>query len=87
MTARTPATSMNIAGSLAFNAISNYNITVNTAAANSTAVTGTSFFVPTADFLDDPPPLPAAEAEPAAAATTSTPSGFLSIGSLKGRPQ
>jgi putative iron-dependent peroxidase len=53
----------------------------------STAVTGTSFFVPTADFLDDPPPLPAAEAEPAAAATTSTPSGFLSIGSLKGQPQ
>jgi putative iron-dependent peroxidase len=25
----------------------------------STAVTGTLFFVPTADFLDDPPPLPA----------------------------
>ena len=25
----------------------------------STAVTGTMFFVPTADFLDDPPPLPA----------------------------
>jgi putative iron-dependent peroxidase len=24
----------------------------------STAVTGTLFFVPTADFLDDPPPLP-----------------------------
>ena len=24
----------------------------------STAVTGTMFFTPTADFLDDPPPLP-----------------------------
>jgi porphyrinogen peroxidase len=28
----------------------------------STAVTGTLFFVPTADFLDDPPPLPSAAA-------------------------
>jgi putative iron-dependent peroxidase len=28
----------------------------------STAVTGTLFFVPTADFLDDPPPLPSDEA-------------------------
>ena len=26
----------------------------------STAVTGSLFFVPTADFLDDPPPLPSA---------------------------
>jgi putative iron-dependent peroxidase len=26
----------------------------------STAVTGSLFFVPTADFLDDPPPLPGA---------------------------
>ena len=49
----------------------------------STAVTGTMFFVPTADFLDDPPPLP----EAASAATTSIPTGSLSIGSLKGQPQ
>ncbi|AHC27364.1 MULTISPECIES: Dyp-type peroxidase [Mycobacteriaceae] len=54
----------------------------------STAVTGCLFFTPTADFLDDPPPMPGA-AEPARAAATSTPtySGSLSIGSLKGQPQ
>lgn len=56
----------------------------------STARTGTLFFVPTADFLDDPPPLPdgdavAADAPPPALAPTST--GSLSIGSLKGQPQ
>ena len=51
----------------------------------STAVTGTMFFVPTADFLDDPPPLPdgADEAAPPAPASN----GSLSIGSLKGQPQ
>jgi porphyrinogen peroxidase len=32
----------------------------------STAVTGSLFFVPSADFLDDPPPSPALEASPAA---------------------
>ncbi|MBJ7339910.1 Dyp-type peroxidase [Mycolicibacterium sp.] len=49
----------------------------------STAITGCMFFTPTADFLDDPPPLPSA-----AAAPTTTPSpGSLSIGSLKGHPQ
>jgi putative iron-dependent peroxidase len=53
----------------------------------STAVTGTLFFVPTADFLDDPPPLPGDETELVPAATTSTPTGSLSIGSLKGQPQ
>jgi putative iron-dependent peroxidase len=53
----------------------------------STAVTGTLFFVPTADFLDDPPPLPGDETESISATTTSTPTGALSIGSLKGRPQ
>jgi putative iron-dependent peroxidase len=55
----------------------------------STAVTGTMYFVPTADFLDDPPPLPDGETEPVpvAPATTSTPTGSLSIGSLKGQPQ
>ncbi len=30
----------------------------------STAVTGTMFFVPTADFLDDPPPLPEKKSRP-----------------------
>jgi putative iron-dependent peroxidase len=53
----------------------------------STAVTGTLFFVPTADFLDDPPPLPGNETESISAATTSTTTGCLSIGSMKGRPQ
>ena len=52
----------------------------------STPVTGTLFFTPTVDFLDDPPPLPGAEvratASPAPATTTN---GSLSIGSLKGQ--
>lgn len=49
----------------------------------STAVTGGMFFVPTVDFLDDPPPLPIPEvpAEPARADYS------LAIGSLKGSPQ
>jgi putative iron-dependent peroxidase len=63
----------------------------------STAVTGNLFFVPTGDFLDDPPPAPDAVAqpsrasdvatEPAAATTTSTGAGVdtsLGIASLKG---
>ncbi|WP_319455091.1 MULTISPECIES: Dyp-type peroxidase [unclassified Mycobacterium] len=54
----------------------------------STAVTGTMFFTPTADFLDDPPPLPGDEA---AAADSAPPApayaGSLSIGSLKGQAQ
>lgn len=59
----------------------------------STARTGVMFFVPTADFLDDPPPLPApgetsdSALAPAAAAPPRRPStsdGSLSIGSLKG---
>ena len=41
-TAGTPATSLNVAGNLAFLASSNFNITVNTATANSTAVTSAS---------------------------------------------
>ncbi len=54
----------------------------------STAVTGCLFFTPTADFLDDPPPMPGAtEPVPAVAASTPTYSGSLSIGSLKGQPQ
>lgn len=44
----------------------------------STAVTGSLFFVPTVDFLDDPPPLPIAEPAP---------DFSLAIGSLKGIPQ
>lgn len=50
----------------------------------STAITGTLFFTPTVDFLDSPPPMPgvAAAAEPTAPA--SAPTGFLTIGSMKG---
>jgi putative iron-dependent peroxidase len=44
----------------------------------STPVTGTLFFVPSADFLDDPPPPP--ELEPQSAAV---PDGSLGIGDLK----
>jgi putative iron-dependent peroxidase len=49
----------------------------------STAVTGGMFFVPTVDFLDDPPPLPVPDAavEPVRADYS------LAIGSLKGTPQ
>ena len=52
----------------------------------STALTGTMFFTPTVDFLNDPPPRPGfgeAEAAPPAPATTSD--GSLAIGSLKGQ--
>jgi len=51
----------------------------------STAVTGTLFFTPTADFLDDPPALPGARV-PARPKLTPSTDGSLSIGSLKGRP-
>ncbi|TCK21768.1 Dyp-type peroxidase [Pseudonocardia endophytica] len=44
----------------------------------STAVTGGLFFVPSADLLDDPPPLPTATDEP-------TGDGTLGIGGLKDR--
>jgi putative iron-dependent peroxidase len=46
----------------------------------STAITGGLFFSPTLDFLDDPPPLPAAPL----AETPVAQNGSLSIGSLKG---
>jgi porphyrinogen peroxidase len=53
----------------------------------STAVTGTLFFVPTADFLDDLPGSPAAAAAPASpnvsAAPDVRPDGSLGVGSLK----
>ena len=49
----------------------------------STAVTGSMFFTPTADFLDDPPPLPAGEDESAPPAPSYA--GSLAIGSLKGQ--
>ncbi|CAM3324508.1 Dyp-type peroxidase [Mycobacterium frederiksbergense] len=49
----------------------------------STAVTGGMFFVPTVDFLDDPPPLPIPEAPAEAKASDYS----LAIGSLKGTPQ
>jgi putative iron-dependent peroxidase len=54
----------------------------------STAVTGGLFFVPTADFLDDPPPF--ADAAVPDSDNTSTPprsAGSLAIGSLKGQPR
>ena len=59
----------------------------------STAVTGTLFFVPTGDFLDDPPPAPNVAAPETASQPTSPPgdaaestSDSLGIASLKGTP-
>lgn len=49
----------------------------------STAATGGMFFVPTVDFLDDPPPLPGSAAAVEVARTDFS----LAIGSLKGTPQ
>jgi len=50
----------------------------------STAVTGTSFFVPTADFLDDPPPLGGEGTEDAESAPPeATHDSTLGIGSLR----
>lgn len=52
----------------------------------STAVTGTMFFTPTVDFLDDPPPLPnSAPVEQVTVVPVSN-DGSLGIGSLKGTP-
>jgi putative iron-dependent peroxidase len=53
----------------------------------STAVTGSKFFTPIVDFLNDPPPLP--DSAPGAEPTTVTvvpagTNGSLGIGSLKG---
>jgi porphyrinogen peroxidase len=58
----------------------------------STATTGTMFFTPSADFLDDPPPLPdsveaADETDAVAPLAAPVNEGSLSIGSLKGQPQ
>ena len=50
----------------------------------STALTGGMFFVPTIDFLDDPPPFASAAPSSAPEQPASSP---LSIGSLKGTPQ
>ena len=50
----------------------------------STAVTGTLFFTPTVDFLDDPPALPGSHLTARPTLKTSA-DGSLSIGSLKGR--
>jgi porphyrinogen peroxidase len=53
----------------------------------SVAVTGSMFFTPTVDFLDDPPPLPdgaAGAAAPAAPVVRPAYDGSLAIGSLKG---
>jgi putative iron-dependent peroxidase len=48
----------------------------------STAVTGSLFFAPSADFLDDLPDPPGAPADPPGAAAPQEP-GSLGIGSLK----
>jgi putative iron-dependent peroxidase len=53
----------------------------------STAVTGTMFFTPITDFLNDPPPLPDSSVQDRPAATVVAPvsrDGSLGIGSLKG---
>lgn len=50
----------------------------------STAVTGSMFFTPTVDFLDDPPALPGSRVQ-AARTTATTADGSLAIGSLKGQ--
>lgn len=53
----------------------------------SVAQTGTSFFAPATEFLDDPPPAPTATAEPAAVPPViTTTAGSLRIGTLKGAP-
>lgn len=53
----------------------------------STAITGGLFFTPTADFLDDPPPLPGSAAPTPAEPVEPTVDGSLNIGSLKGNSQ
>lgn len=50
----------------------------------STAITGTLFFTPTVDFLDDPPPLPGTGGRAQSPTSGVVPDGSLSIGSLKG---
>jgi porphyrinogen peroxidase len=52
----------------------------------STAVTGTKFFTPTIDFLNDPPPLGDSAPEEVTVTTPVTYDGSLAIGSLKGIP-
>ena len=55
----------------------------------STAVTGSMFFTPITDFLNDPPPLPdsTVEGEVVTTVTSADNDGSLTIGSLKGQPQ
>lgn len=52
----------------------------------STAITGSMFFTPSSDMLDDPPPLPdSAQSAPESSSTpTSSDDSSLAIGSLKG---
>jgi putative iron-dependent peroxidase len=52
----------------------------------STALTGSMFFTPTADFLDDPPPQAdsASSEDETLAVPVISPDGSLGIGSLKG---
>jgi porphyrinogen peroxidase len=50
----------------------------------STALTGSMFFTPTIDFLNDPPPLPDLASEPLTTSLSPGYDGSLAIGSLKG---
>jgi putative iron-dependent peroxidase len=51
----------------------------------STALTGSLFFVPTGDYLDDPPPLPDGSDEEGPPPQPAVPSnGSLGIGGLSG---
>jgi len=50
----------------------------------STAVTGSMFFTPIVDFLNDPPPLPDSSTTATVTVATVTTDGSLGIGSLKG---
>ena len=53
----------------------------------STALTGSLFFTPIVDFLNNPPPLPGTETATAPPAPTTPSDGSLAIGSLKGQPR
>ncbi len=56
----------------------------------STAVTGSMFFTPILDFLDNPPPLPESASDEQTAAPSVAPAGYagsLGIGTLKGQRQ
>ena len=53
----------------------------------STALTGSLFFTPIVDFLNNPPSLPGTETATAPPEPTTPSDGSLAIGSLKGQPR